>query len=56
MIASYPNFFSDCTTALDYLVVLQHYSFPTRLLDFTENPLVALYMACATEKSDLQML
>ena len=52
MIASYPNFFSDCKTALDYLVVLQHYSFPTRLLDFTENPLVALYMACATEKSD----
>lgn len=52
MIASYPNFFSDCKTTLDYLVVLQHYSFPTRLLDFTENPLVALYMACATEKSD----
>lgn len=51
LIASYPNFFSDCKTALDYLVVLQHYSFPTRLLDFTENPLVALYMACATEKS-----
>lgn len=52
MIASYPNFFGDCKTALDYLVVLQHYSFPTRLLDFTENPLVALYMACASEKSD----
>lgn len=52
MIASYPNFFSECKTALDYLVVLQHYSFPTRLLDFTENPLVALYMACASEKSD----
>lgn len=52
MISSYPNFFSDCKTALDYLVVLQHYSFPTRLLDFTENPLVALYMACASEKSD----
>lgn len=52
MIASYPNFFNECKTALDYLVVLQHYSFPTRLLDFTENPLVALYMACASEKSN----
>ena len=52
MISSYPNFFNECKTALDYLVVLQHYSFPTRLLDFTENPLVALYMACASEKND----
>ncbi|MBQ7974431.1 MAG: FRG domain-containing protein [Clostridia bacterium] len=52
MIASYPNFFSECKAALDYLVVLQHYSFPTRLLDFTENPLVALYMACAGEQKE----
>ena len=52
MIASHPAFFSECKTALDYLVVLQHYSFPTRLLDFTENPLVALYMACASEQDD----
>lgn len=45
-ISSNPRFFSDCKSALDYLAVLQHYGFPTRLLDFTENPLVALYMAC----------
>lgn len=46
MVAHIPQSFSECKSALDYLVQMQHYGLPTRLLDVTTNPLVALYFAC----------
>ena len=41
-----PTSFEKCSNHLDYLVEMQHYGLPTRLLDITRNPLVALYFAC----------
>ena len=40
-----PRDFSEDEMTFDILVRMQHYGVPTRLLDITKNPLVALYFA-----------
>lgn len=47
-----PSEFTGHMSTFDQLVKMQHYELPTRLLDITTNPLIALYFACKENEND----
>lgn len=42
-----PDLFQNTQTNFEKIAKMQHFGVPTRLLDFSLNPLVALYFACS---------
>ena len=53
----YPDVFKPSLLPIERLALMQHYGIPTRLLDVSEIPLIALYFACCgNEKKDGEVI
>lgn len=48
-----PQYFSGCNDIIDNINIMQHYGFPTRILDLTTDPLVALFFSL--DKTNLKI-